>query len=75
MRATYYLDYFCGSEFLSHCSDKLGSNCIGVYAVVCVYAHLLGILYVCVRSFVCMHVRCFYQACMGAQGDLQIRLN
>ena len=58
MRATYYLDYFCGSEFLSHCSDKLGSNCIGVYAVVRVHAHLLGILCVCARSYVCMHARC-----------------
>ena len=75
MKATYYLDYFCGSEFLSHCSDKLGSNCIGVYAVVRVHAHLLGILCVCTRSFVCMHARCLYQARMGAQGYLQTRLN
>ena len=49
MRATYYLDNFCGYEFLSHSSNKLGSNSIGVYAVVRVYAHLLGILCVCAQ--------------------------
>ena len=75
MSAAYYLDYFCGSECLSHYSDKLGSNCIGVYSVVRVHAHLLVILYVWARSFVCMHARCLYQALMGAQGDLQIKLN
>ena len=49
---------FFGSEFLSHFSDKLGSNCIDVYAIVRVHAHLLGILCVCARIFVCMHARC-----------------
>ena len=60
---------------LSHCSDNLGSNCTGVYAVVRVHAHLLGIICVCARSSVCMHAQCLYQARMGAQGDLQIKLN
>ena len=66
---------FCGSEFLIHCSDKLVSNCRGVYALVRVHAHILEILCVCARSFVCMHARCLYQARMCAQGDLQIMLN
>ena len=71
MRATYYLDY-CGSESFS---DKLGSNCAGVYAVVRMHAHLLGIFCVCALSFVCIHALFIYQACMGAQGDLRIKLN
>ena len=59
MRATYYLDYFCGNYFLSHCSDKLGSNCLGVYAVVRVHAHLLGIICVCARSL-CVCMRAYF---------------
>ena len=60
---------------MSNCLDKLGSNCTGVYDVVRVHTHLMGILCVCARSFVCMYVRFLYQARMGAQGDLQIKLN
>ena len=60
---------------LSRCSYKLGSKYTGVYAVVRMHAHFMGILCACAHSFLCAHALCIYQARMGAQGDLQIKLN
>ena len=60
---------------LSRCSYKLGSNCTGVYAVVRVHAHFLGILCAFACSFVCVNARFLSLARMGAEGDFQIKLN